>query len=592
MPISLELGEPDQSFYNLWKEECEELWEEEDELWGDEDVEEELSLRHPGFNKWTVQQAAAGGDLIRAKDKNFYCLEVQEDVMHGFNLAVSSMQPGEKAIFTIPPALTMTKAGSPASIPSNIPPNQTLRFEIELIAMFTVIDIFEDEGILKKIVKNAESDREQSHSMKYNACLMDGTSVSKSEGVEFRLTDDAFGEQGRPSQGEETAVPPDATLYVHLQFVCWIRQIGEDQGIAKKTLSIGNSQRIHTQSQAVVKVRLLGKLQDGTVFDHRGHDDGEPFEFVVDEGQVIDGLDESVMTMEEGEVAEFTIPPQHAFDAVGSDQHQFPFVPRNATVVYKIELLSVVNEKHPLYIPSRSEIVEYASRKEKEGDIYFNLGKHLRAHRRYFKARQIIAYSRFGVRSGEFNLIKLLSIPTSEIDAQLEEMWISSTFKAAKCAIQLGCCKQASDYYGEVLNYDAANVQAQQQQKLLQEFPDGSSRDPDAMQRGFERFPPEYESELQLNATVSAAAFSPRRKGKHSYRGGVFYIPDVQANSSQPASTPSTAPSTPNPTTPPTNALATGTSGTPSGSAAQSSSGTINTNRGFLFRCFGPSPTN
>uniref|UniRef100_A0A0D3EQ89 peptidylprolyl isomerase n=1 Tax=Oryza barthii TaxID=65489 RepID=A0A0D3EQ89_9ORYZ len=165
--------------------------------------------------------------------------------------------------------------------------------------------------------------------------------------------------------------------------------------------------------------------------------------------QVIDGLDESVMTMEEGEVAEFTIPPQHAFDAVGSDQHQFPFVPRNATVVYKIELLSVVNEKHPLYIPSRSEIVEYASRKEKEGDIYFNLGKHLRAHRRYFKARQIIAYSRFGVRSGEFNLIKLLSIPTSEIDAQLEEMWISSTFKAAKCAIQLGCCKQASDYYGE-----------------------------------------------------------------------------------------------------------------------------------------------
>ncbi|BAD44999.1 peptidylprolyl isomerase-like [Oryza sativa Japonica Group] len=381
MPISHELGEPDESFYNLWKEECEELWEEEDELWGDEDVEEELSLRHPGFNKWTVQQGAAGGDHIRAKDKNFYCFEVQvhftgelvdgtqfvssrendiperfilgqEDVMHGFNLAVSSMQPGEKAIFTIPSALTMTKAGSPASIPSNIPPNQTLRFEIELIAMFTIIDIFKDEGILKKIVKNAEPDRKQSHSsdfvfVKYDACLMDGTSVSKSEGVEFSLTDGffcpafahavhtmkegeeavlivkpkyAFGEQGRPSQGEEAAVPPDATLYVHLLFVCWIRRIGEDQAIAKKTLRIGNSQRIHTQSQAVVKVRLLGKLQDGTVFDRRGYGDDEPFEFVVDEGQVIDGLDESVMTMEEGEVAEFTIPPQHAFDAVGSDQ--------------------------------------------------------------------------------------------------------------------------------------------------------------------------------------------------------------------------------------------------------------------------------
>ncbi|BAS72736.1 Os01g0563000, partial [Oryza sativa Japonica Group] len=331
-------------------------------------------------------------------------------------------------------------------------------------------------------------------------------------------------------------------------------------------------------------------LQDGTVFDRRGYGDDEPFEFVVDEGQVIDGLDESVMTMEEGEVAEFTIPPQHAFDAVGSDQHQFAFVPRNATVVYKIELLSVVNEKHPLYIPSRDEIVEYASRKEEEGDIYFNLGKHLRAHRRYFKARQIIEYSRFGVRRGKINLIKLLSIPTSEIDAQLEEMWISCTFKAAKCAIQLGCYMQASCYYSEVLNYDVANVQAQQQQTLLQEFPDGSSRDPDAMQRGFEQFPPEYESELQLNATFTPAAFSPRRKGEHPYRGEIIGFPDVQANSSQPASTPSTAPSTPNPATPQTNALATGTSGTPSGSAAQSS-GTINTNRGFLFRCFGPSPT-
>jgi hypothetical protein len=82
-------------------------------------------------------------------------------------------------------------------------------------------------------------------------------------------------------------------------------------------------------------------------------------------GQVIDGLDESVMTMEEGEVAEFTIPPQHAFDAVGSDQHQFPFVPRNATVVYKIELLSVVNVRYFVRITGsdgKINIIEYTIR--------------------------------------------------------------------------------------------------------------------------------------------------------------------------------------------------------------------------------------
>ncbi|XP_006644263.1 peptidyl-prolyl cis-trans isomerase FKBP62-like [Oryza brachyantha] len=665
MPIPFELGEPDQSFYNLWKEEGDELWEDEVDLWG-EDVEEELSLRHPGFNKWTIQQAASGGDNISARGENFYCVEAQvhftgelldgtqfvssqengipqrfilgeEDVMHGFNLAVSSMQPGEKAIFTIPPALTMTKLGSPASIPSNVPPDQTLRFEIELIALFTITDIFKDQGILKKIVKNKEPNREQSHSsdfvfVRYHACLEDGTSVSKSEGgVEFSLTDGffcpgfvhsvktmeegeeavfivkpqyAFGDQGRPSQGDEAAVPPNATVYVHLQFVCWIYRTGLDQAIAKRILSVRNSsERICTQSQAVVKVRLLGKLQDGTVFDRRGHgDDDEPFEFVVDEGKVIDGLDEAVMTMEEGEVAEVTIPSHHAFGDVGSDhQHQLASVPPNSTVIYEIELLSVFNEKHPLLVESRDEVVRYAHKKEEEGDNYFNLGNYLRAHRRYYKARLIIEYSRFGKKwKSGLNIIELLGIPidtTSDMDAQMEQMLISFTLKEAKCAIQLRCYKQAAVYYREVLNQDAANVEAQEQITLLEELSEHSSIvDTDAMHRGFKEVPPEYEPLLEdlMGGTIRAYAYSPRRKNENSYTGSVLFLPHVQlsaqqANASQVPSTPSTSTTTSGISSP---ACATQpTSATASGNAAQRSP-ILRTDRGFIFRCFGPSPTN
>lgn len=36
-------------------------------------------------------------------------------------------------------------------------------------------------------------------------------------------------------------------------------------------------------------VRLIGKLQDGTVFDQRGHEGDEPLEFMVDEGCIITG---------------------------------------------------------------------------------------------------------------------------------------------------------------------------------------------------------------------------------------------------------------------------------------------------------------
>lgn len=66
--------------------------------------------------------------------------------------------------------------------------------------------------------------------------------------------------------------------------------------------------------------------------------------------QVIYGIDEAVMTMQEGEIATFTIPPQHAFGAVGSDQYKLAIVPPDSVVIYEIELLSVVNVSMKLFL--------------------------------------------------------------------------------------------------------------------------------------------------------------------------------------------------------------------------------------------------
>lgn len=78
--------------------------------------------------------------------------------MHGFSMAVSSMRPGEKAVFTIPPELAATKSGCPANIPENIPPNQVLRFDIELISLAIITDVLGDGGILKKTIKYGTDD--------------------------------------------------------------------------------------------------------------------------------------------------------------------------------------------------------------------------------------------------------------------------------------------------------------------------------------------------------------------------------------------------------------------------------------------------
>ncbi|KAF2950778.1 hypothetical protein DAI22_01g210900 [Oryza sativa Japonica Group] len=335
--------------------------------------------------------------------------------MQGFSMAVSSMQAGEKAVFTIPPELAGTKSRCPADIPANLPPNQALQFDVELISLITITDILDNEGILKKTMKRGVGNDKPCDLdevlVNYNACLEDGMSVSMSEGVEFNLAEGffcpafaravetmtegeevvlivkleyGFGERGRPSIGDEAAVPPDATLYVYLQLMSWktVRHIGQNGTILKKTLRRGNLEGQHTENQAVVGVRLIGKLHDGAVFDQRGHQGDEPFEFVVDEEQVSDGLEEAVLTMWEGEVSLFTIPPQCL-----QDQHVV--VPPGSSVTYEIELVSVVNDKHP-WLMSQAESVEAAVEKEKEGDKLFGSSKYLRAYRRYYKARQII----------------------------------------------------------------------------------------------------------------------------------------------------------------------------------------------------------
>nr|GEY91983.1 putative reverse transcriptase domain-containing protein [Tanacetum cinerariifolium] len=86
-------------------------------------------------------------------------------------------------------------------------------------------------------------------------------------------------------------------------------------------------------------VKLMGKLQDGTVFVNKG-DNEVPFEFKIDEEQVIDGLDIGVKTMKKGEVAILTIHPEYVFGSTKSHQESAATVPANSIVYYDVELVS------------------------------------------------------------------------------------------------------------------------------------------------------------------------------------------------------------------------------------------------------------
>ena len=72
-------------------------------------------------------------------------------MIRGWDIAVPSMSTGEKSLFTIKPEYAYGKEGSS----TKIPPNSTLRFEIELV-QWKGEDLTKDCQVTKIILEKGE----------------------------------------------------------------------------------------------------------------------------------------------------------------------------------------------------------------------------------------------------------------------------------------------------------------------------------------------------------------------------------------------------------------------------------------------------
>ncbi len=88
----------------------------------------------------------------------------------------------------------------------------------------------------------------------------------------------------------------------------------------------------------VIRVHYVGvTFESGREFD-ASWDRGEPFKFAVGGGRVIKGWDRGIRGMKVGGRREIIVPPRLGY----RDQSPSPLIPAGSTLVFVVDLLSVV----------------------------------------------------------------------------------------------------------------------------------------------------------------------------------------------------------------------------------------------------------
>lgn len=108
----------------------------------------------------------------------------------------------------------------------------------------------------------------------------------------------------------------------------------QENGLKIEDLTVGSGAT--AEAGKLITVHYTGTLTDGQKFDS-SYDHGQPFQFVLGAGSVIQGWDIGVAGMKVGGKRKLVIPSELAYGERGAGG----VIPPNATLVFEVELLAV-----------------------------------------------------------------------------------------------------------------------------------------------------------------------------------------------------------------------------------------------------------
>lgn len=109
--------------------------------------------------------------------------------------------------------------------------------------------------------------------------------------------------------------------------------VDDETGVISEDIVVGEGAVAETGDTLVV--HYVGALEDGTIFDTSRN--GNPFQFTIGAGQVIEGWENGIAGMQEGGRRVVVVPPEQAYGSQGVEG----VIPPNATLIFEVELLDV-----------------------------------------------------------------------------------------------------------------------------------------------------------------------------------------------------------------------------------------------------------